>query len=130
MAISVTLPESQHLTGSMSQRGQDLNGSVVGTTRFAYTGPTTRIGEVTLYADAWREDMVGESLYYQEVVIEGVTEKSQVDLTPSIEQLAIFHHKDLAFVTENVDGVVTVYALGDKPLNDYTIQVTITEVAV
>lgn len=85
------------------------------------------IGEVTLLASKWEGTA---SLYSQEVQINGVTENSQVDLTPSIEQLAIFHNKDLAFVTENVDGVVTVYALGDKPTNDYTIQVTITEVYV
>lgn len=85
-----------------------------------------KIGYVTLLADAW----VGEeSPYSQVVAVEGATENSQVDLTPSVEQLSIFHHKDLAFVTENEDGVVTVYAIGDKPLNDYTIQVTITEVA-
>jgi hypothetical protein len=47
-----------------------------------------------------------------------------------VEQLAIFHNKDVAFVTENEDGVVTVYAIGDKPTQDYTIQVSITEVVV
>ena len=88
------------------------------------------IGEVTLFANAWRDADVGDSLYFQEVYIKGVTKNSQVDLTPSVEQLAIFHHKDLAFVTENVDGNVKVYALGDRPTNDYTIQVTITEVYV
>ena len=62
------------------------------------------------------------------VEVAGVTENSQVDLTPSVEQLDIFYQKDLAFVTENEGGVVTVYAIGDKPANDYTIQVTITEV--
>ena len=88
-------------------------------------GSQAAIGEVTLLASKW----VGTASPYSQVVqISGVTKNSQVDLTPSIEQLAIFHHKDLAFVTENVDGVVTVYALGDKPTNDYTIQVTITEV--
>ena len=85
------------------------------------------IGEVTLRADAW----VGEESPYSQVVeIEGATENSQVDLTPSAEQLARFHEKDLAFVTENEDGVVTVYAVGQKPQNDYTIQVTMTEVTV
>ena len=53
---------------------------------------------------------------------------SKVDLLPSVEQLAIFHNKDVAFVTENEDGVVTVYAIGDKPTSDYTMQVSITEV--
>ena len=89
--------------------------------------PTSaRIGEVTLLTNEW----VGSASPYSQVVnIDGVTENSQVDLTPSVEQLAIFHEKDLGFVTENEGGVVTVYAIGQKPLNDYTIQVTITEVA-
>lgn len=88
---------------------------------------SARIGNVTIFADKW----VGAvSPYSQVVTVEGATERSQVDLTPSVEQLAIFHQKDLAFVTENEDGVVTVYAIGEKPMNDYTIQVTITEVTV
>lgn len=84
-----------------------------------------RIGEVTLTASGW----VGEGYLFSQVVnIVGVTKNSQVDLTPSVEQLAVFYEKDLAFVTENEGGVVTVYAIGQKPKNDYTIQVTITEV--
>lgn len=84
-----------------------------------------KIATVELKADAW----VGESnLYSQVVEIDGATEYSQVDLTPSVEQLVVFYEKDLTFVTENDDGVVTVYAIGQKPMNDYTIQVTITEV--
>ena len=86
-----------------------------------------RIANVDLLAANW----VGEKSPYSQVVqIDGVTEYSQVDLTPSIEQLVIFYEKDLGFVTENDDGVVTVYAIGQKPENDYTIQVTITEVDV
>lgn len=85
---------------------------------------SAKIGYVELPADGW----VGENnLYSQVVAIEGVTEKSQVDLTPSVEQLAVFYEKDLTFVTENEGGVVTVYVIGQKPQNDYTIQVTITE---
>lgn len=88
-------------------------------------GRSAKIGEVTLLASKW----VGENnLYSQVVEIEGVTEYSQVDLTPDVQQLAIFYNKDITFVTENEDGVVTVYVIGQKPENDYTIQVTITEV--
>lgn len=88
---------------------------------------TPRISSVTLPASAW----VGSgSLYSQVVTIDGITEYSKVDLLPSVEQLAIFHEKDVAFVTENEDGVVTVYAIGDKPTLDYTMQAQITEVAV
>lgn len=89
--------------------------------------PTARIAYVDLLAANW----IGSASPYSQVVeIDGVTENSQVDLTPSIEQLVIFYEKDLGFVTENEDGIVTVYAIGQKPENDYTIQVTITEVDV
>ncbi len=93
------------------------------------TNPNTtpKIGWVTLLATAW---VGSDSLYHQVVNIEGVTQNSQVDLTPNVQQLAIFYEKDLAFVTENEGGIVTVYAIGQKPVNDYTIQVTITEVDV
>lgn len=84
-----------------------------------------RLADVTLLADAWAGD---KSPYSQIVSIPDVTSKSQIDLTPNAEQLAIFHNKDLAFVTENDNGVVTVYAIGQKPENDYIIQATITEV--
>lgn len=89
--------------------------------------PKARIADVALLAANW----VGDASPYSQVVqIDGVTEYSQVDLTPSIEQLIVFYEKDLGFVTENEDGVVTVYAIGQKPENDYTMQVTITEVDV
>lgn len=90
-------------------------------------GATTTLAQITILASAW----VGEHSPYSQVVeVAGVTDYSKVDLQPSVEQLAIFHEKDLAFVTENEDGVVTVYAIGDKPQNDYTMQATITEVVV
>ena len=87
--------------------------------------PQAKIGYITILASAWQGD---NNLYSQVVNLNGVTKNTQVDLTPSIEQLAIFYNKDLAFVTENENGVVTVYAIGQKPQNDYTIQVTMTEV--
>ena len=91
----------------------------------SFSKPTARIANVDLLAANW----IGSKNPYSQVVeIDGVTENSQVDLTPSIEQLVIFYEKDIGFVTENDNGVVTVYAIGQKPENDYTIQVTITEV--
>lgn len=88
-------------------------------------GSTATIGVVELLANKWEGS---ENLYSQRVTIDGVTENSQVDLTPSVEQLVVFYEKDLTFVTENEGGTVTVYAIGQKPTHDYTIQVTITEV--
>ena len=83
------------------------------------------ISYIDLPSSKWQGS---DSLYSQAVSIAGVTENSRVDINPSVEQLAIFHDKDIAFVTENEDGVVTVYCIGQKPANDYTMQVTITEV--
>ena len=86
-----------------------------------------KITSVTLSASKW----VGTaSPYSQAVTISGATKNSKIDLNPSIEQLSIFHNKDLSFVVENNDGVTTVYCIGQKPANDYTIQATITEVAI
>lgn len=89
---------------------------------------TTRLSEVTIIASGWVTE--ADNLHSQVVTIDGTTAYSKVDLLPSVEQLAIFHNKDVSFVTENEDGVVTVYAIGDKPLLDYTMQVQITEVEV
>ena len=86
-----------------------------------------RVATVALLADKWLGDA---SPYSQIVEIEGVTQYSQVDLKPSMEQLVIFHDKDISFVAENDSGVVTVYVIGKKPENDYTMQVSITEVNV
>ena len=84
-----------------------------------------KISTVTLPSNGW----VGEaSPYYQVVNITGTTENSKIDLNPTVEQLNIFHEKDITFVVGNNNGVITVYCIGQKPLNDYTIQVSITEV--
>lgn len=90
-------------------------------------GASVKIGVVHLLAAAW---VGSDNLYSQVVSIKGVTNRSQVDITPDAELLTTFHEKDLALVAENEDGIVTVYAIGQKPVNDYTIQVTITEVSV
>ena len=81
---------------------------------------------IDLPASAWIED--GTNQFHQVVEIDGTTPYSKVDLQPTTEQLVIFHQKDITFVTENIDGVITVYCIGQMPLLDYTIQATITEV--
>lgn len=57
-----------------------------------------------------------------------ITPNSKVDLQITSEQMVIFYEKDLAFVAENDNGVVTVYCIGQIPLNDYEIYATVTEV--
>lgn len=90
-------------------------------------GVVARVAEVNLLAANWVATE-NENKYSQVVNIAGITENSQVDLTPSADQLVIFYEKDLALVAENEGGTVTVYAIGQKPTGDYTMQVTITEV--
>lgn len=80
---------------------------------------------VTLLASAWE----GEGdVYSQRVEIQGVASNTKLDLQPNAEQLAELHYLTLGFVAENDGGVVTVFAIGDRPTKDYTFQATLTEV--
>jgi len=83
---------------------------------------------ITIYPDKWVK--ASDDRFYQVVSVNNatITANSKVDLQPSSEQLCIFHEKDLAFVTENEDGVISVFCVGQVPTNEYTIQITITEV--
>jgi hypothetical protein len=90
-------------------------------------GKVARLGSVTLLASAWEGS---GNLYSQEIKIGGITKYSQINLTPTVSQMATFYEKDITFITENDEGVVTVYVIGQKPQNDYTIQASIVEVNV
>ena len=81
---------------------------------------------ITLPHTAW--DEIGDNQYSQKVVIEDITEFSQIDLQPTPEQLTIFYEKDITFVVENDNKTVTVYCIGQEPTDDYTMQATVTEV--
>jgi hypothetical protein len=90
-------------------------------------------------ADNWIAEPVADSngveigyRYGQKVTVANanITPHSKVDLQLSSVQAVIFQNKSLAFVTENDDGEVTVYCVGAIPENDYTIQVTVTEVII
>ena len=89
--------------------------------------PRIPASSVTLLANAWVE---GDERHSQVVALAGATPYTKVDLHPTSEQLAEFHYKSLALVAENDGGVVTVFAIGDKPTTDYTIPITMTEVMV
>lgn len=81
---------------------------------------------IRLLASDWVKD--GDNQYSQILSIADITPYSKIDLQPTAEQLANFHEKDITFVTENENKVVTVYCIGQKPQNDYVMQATITEV--
>lgn len=80
---------------------------------------------VTVAADSWTGT---ESPYSQVVTLDGVTPNSKVDLNPTGEQLNSLTTNRTILNTANDNGTVTVYAIGNKPTEDYTMQATITEV--
>jgi len=88
---------------------------------------TPKMTGVTLSATSWTGDT---NPYSQVVTINGVTTNSKVDLQPTAYQIVEMQNNDIAFIAENNDGVVTVYAIGGKPAVDYTMQALITEVVV
>ena len=83
------------------------------------------MSELSLRASDWTGT---ESPYSQVVEVSGVTANSKVDLNPTGEQLNSLATNRTTLNTANDNGTVTVYAVGNKPIEDYTMQVTITEV--
>lgn len=92
---------------------------------------------ITLLPDDWQpvlDDATNEPItnrYYQPVTVNNavITPNSKVDLQPSPSDLAIFHEKDITFTAINAGGNVRVCLVGQKPTQEYTMQVTVTEVA-
>lgn len=86
---------------------------------------------ITIYADRWELNEY-DNRWCQDVMVANatITPYSKVDLQLSAEQISVFYEKDLAFVTENDNGVVKVYCIGQVPTNDYVIQATVSEVVV
>ena len=103
-----------------------------------YTNPVPRLPSITVlggeqYWHEYYDENNNRIGYYQELAgldNASFTVRSKIDLQPSPEQLAIFHEKDVTFTVVNEDGVATVYAIGVRPEQDYTIQCTVTEVAI
>ena len=92
---------------------------------FGSGGAVVKLTEIHLPLAAWKG---AESPYVQTATAEGISVGSKVDLQLSGAQLEAFHEMDIAFTTENDGGSLTVYAIGDKPRTDLTLQATITEV--
>lgn len=82
-----------------------------------------KLVDITLLAADWKG---GESPYSQAVTVDGISVNSAIYLLPSVEQIELLHHTGLTAANE--DGAVTVYAIGDKPDADMTIQAVLMEV--
>ena len=99
----------------------DLINNVQELLKFAFKKATT----IDLLASGWQGT---ESPYKQTVNIPFVTKNSRVTIDLDDEQLEFFRSKDIAFTTTNNGGVVTASCVGQKPENDYSVQVTVEEV--
>lgn len=84
-----------------------------------------KISTISLPASGWT---TATNVYSQVVTVTGATVNSRVDLYPTPEQLIELQSEGIALVAVNEDGIVTVYALNNKPTSDYAMQVTLTEV--
>lgn len=85
----------------------------------------TRVTTISLPSAGW----TGSSNPWSQVAnIVGITSLSKVDLQPTVAQVVSLQNEDIALMTENNDGVITVYAIGGKPTVDYTMQAMISEV--
>lgn len=84
----------------------------------------TRKINISLPSANW----VGSISPYEQVVsISNITANSKIDLQPSATQLTQLQDNETSLVAVNDAGTVTIYAIGEKPTIDYTIQATITE---
>lgn len=109
----------------MQQYGNAAGLTAVLAGPFGSTPATVKLTGITLPAANWKGAI---SPFFQVVDVAGISMNSMVDLQLSAEQLEAFRDLDIAFTAVNDGGVVTVYAIGDKPDRDYTMQATILEV--
>ena len=90
-----------------------------------------RIITVTLDVDKWVKvtSETDSSLeYYEQVItLENITSQSRLDLQPDLEMIAQFQKLGIVFVTKNINRIISVRSLGNKPTETYEMQATIVE---
>ena len=88
-------------------------------------GASVKLSAVTLPADGWKS---AESPYFQQVLIEGISNSSMVNIQLDRELIARLGENGTAIQIVNDGGVTTAYAIGAKPSADLTLQVSLLEV--
>ena len=81
--------------------------------------------EISLLANDWS----GENPYSQIITIDDVTLTpfSKIDLLPTVEQYNDLVGSNIILQAVNDEGVIIVYASGNKPTQDYTLKILVTE---
>ena len=86
-----------------------------------------KLTSITMPAASWS----GSSNPYSQVVTcNGVNVNSKLDLQPTPAQIVELQDAEISLMATNNNGVVTAWAIGNKPTSDYTMDVLITELVV
>jgi hypothetical protein len=84
-----------------------------------------KLTTITIPTSGWQGS---NNLYSQVVECNGVNVNSKLDLQPTPTQIVELQDNEITLMLQNDNGVVTAWAIGNKPTNDYEMQVLITEV--
>lgn len=126
----ITANEAEKISGASLSTTLNASDSEIPTSKavldsIVSASSPDKISTISLPASGWAE---ATNVYSQVVTVSGATAHSKVDIYPTPEQLIELQSAGIALVAVNEDGVVTVYALNNKPASDYAMQVTLTEV--
>jgi hypothetical protein len=84
-----------------------------------------KLTSITMLANAWTGE---NSPYSQVVACNGVNENSKLDLQPTPMQIVDLQDAEISLMLTNDQGLITAWAIGDKPQTDLVMSVLITEV--
>lgn len=121
---TVEVPNNQRIKLN-AKDAETLGGTSLGSILNSISDTIDKVTTITLPVSGWIE---ATNVYSQVVTVAGATINSKIDLYPTPEQLVELQSDGIALVAVNEDGIVTVYALNNKPTSDYSMQVTLTEV--
>ena len=92
---------------------------------FGSVGSSGKIGQILMPAAGWKNAV---SPYFQTVEVPGISESSKIDIQATKEQIQQLCEDGTAIHIENDRGIATAWAIGKKPEENLTFQVTLTEV--
>jgi hypothetical protein len=110
------------------QSVEDVKITFYETANTAMLTEAVKISNVTLEANNWTFDNAADT-YVQQVSVGNITYNTMVDISLTVAQMVIFKQKDITFIPVNDNKVIKVYCIGQKPTNDYTVQMKFTEVS-
>lgn len=86
-----------------------------------------KLTTVTIPVSGWEGSM---SPYSQVISVNGVNVNSKLDLLPTSTQISELQSEEISLTASNNNGVVTIFAIGNKPTSSYEMQLLITDVEV